>query len=168
MRKLLAIDPGYATGISMWFVPNDAPIERKGFLLISGGADAFIDWLLFDDLLDEFDDVVDQNIVVVEKYVDDGRTSHDPNALEIQGFLKGFDRAQGNQADKVWDFYWQRNSMKNTKNGDKLLKQHGYWLTGKQVGWKDGRDVNDSQLHALAWAKNNHRPSQEYFFPRGN
>lgn len=153
MNRLLAIDPGWATGISVWRVPEDEPIEREAYWLVKGGPSGFDEWwteVFWDD--DRFE-------IVCEQFIQDGRSPKvDPNALQIEGYLMG-----------VWgidEVIWQRNSMKNTKSGDKLLKQHGYWLKGSEVNWKDGRDVNDSQLHALAWAKNNHAPSQEFFFPK--
>jgi hypothetical protein len=151
MRKLLAIDPGWATGVSRWTIPDDGPIEREAYWLLKNGPDGFDQfWVDFSEWTD---------IVVCESYLSDGRAPvPDPNALHIEGYLMG-----------VWgrdEVVWQRNAAKVTV-GDKLLKQHGFWLTGKQVGWKDARDVNDSQLHALSWAMSNHRPSQSYFWPKG-
>lgn len=158
MHSLLSIDPGWATGISLWRVPDDEPIERLTYWLIAGGIEAFSFWFenvfLGDNRFDR------EDILVCEEFIQDGRTPKvDTNALLIQGYLMG--------AWGIDDVVWQPNVMKNAKTGDALLKQHGLWLTGKQVGWKDGRDVMDSQLHALAWAKNNHAPSQEFFFPKG-
>ncbi len=160
-KYLLAIDPGWATGASLWRVPEDEPIERMAYWLIDGGPDAFEEWWQSEtwNVDEKGFYVVDDLEIVCEKFVQDGRTPRvDPNALLIEGFLRG-----------AWgkDYItWQRNSAKTTV-GDKLLKQHGFWLTGKQVKWTDGRDVNDSQLHGLHWAMNNHRPSLEYFWPKG-
>jgi len=157
-KRLVAIDPGKATGVSVWRVPGDEPIERIDYKLIQGGADGFIEWMLFEP--------EDADIFVVEQFIQDGRTPRvDPNALQIEGFLKGYELVQKDKEHPIWEFHWQRNAAKGIV-GDKVLKQHGYWLTGKQVGWTDGRDVNDSQLHALYWAKLNHRPSLEYYFPK--
>jgi len=154
MHKLLSIDPGYATGVSLWSVPDDEEIEREAYFLVSGGIDGFEEWWW--SIASYFPD---ETILVCESFIQDGRTPKvESDALQIEGFLRG--------VYGVENITWQRNSMKNARNGDRLLKQHGLFLTGKQVGWKDGRDVNDSQLHALAWAKNNHAPSQEYFFPK--
>lgn len=156
MRKLLAIDPGWATGVSLWRVPDDEPIEREAYWLLKNGPDGFNDF--WEEKMN-FQAMLDTEIVICEIYLSDGRAPvPDPNALHIEGYLMG-----------VWgreEVVWQRNGVKVTV-GDKLLKQHGFWLTGKQVGWKDARDVNDSQLHALSWAMNNHRPSQEFFWPKG-
>ena len=142
----------------MWIVPDDEPIEREAYLLVQGGIEGFDEW--FSNTFWDDDRFTRDDVMVCEEFIQDGRTPKvDTNALLIQGYLIG-----------AWGFNdvkWQRNAMKNAKTGDALLKQHGLWLTGKQVGWKDGRDVNDSQLHALAWAKNNHAPSQDYFFPKG-
>lgn len=149
-RTLLSIDPGWATGVSLWTVPDDEPIERQAYWLVVGGPEGFNEWWRNDGPW--------VDLVICEEFIQDGRTPKvDTNALQIEGYLMG-----------VWGIdrvIWQRNAMKNTKTGDVLLKQHGLFLTGKLVHWKDGRDVNDSQLHALAWAKNNHRPSQEFFWP---
>lgn len=149
--RLLSIDPGKATGVSYWNVPKDEPMSRIDYELITDGIDGFIQYWNYDLPIAE--------ILVFEKYVEDGRASHELDAIMIQGLVMG-----------TWDrffneVYWNRNSKKSNI-GDKLLKQHGFWLTGKQVGWEDGRDVNDSQLHALGWGKDHHRPTTEFFFPK--
>lgn len=148
LRTLLAIDPGWATGWSYWRVHEDEPIERVDFGLISGG------WHAFEQFLDNADYWVDE--WVLEDFIQDGRaTQVDENAFIIKGMLIGMLGSR--------NLTLQRNALKRLAP-DNLLKQHGYWVTGKQVGWKDGNDVNDSQRHALAWAHANHRPSQEFFW----
>jgi hypothetical protein len=150
-KRLISIDPGYATGVSVWRVPDDEPIERVDYELIPGGIEGFIYWWNFD--------LPNAHTLVFEEYVPDGRDGHEIDAIEIQGLVRG-----------TWDhsfneIFWHRNGKKKII-GDRLLKQHGFWLnSGKLVGWTDARDVNDSQLHALAWAHANHRPSQEFFWP---
>ena len=154
-KLLLSIDPGLATGISLWRVPSNEPLERVDYWLVKDGLRGFMSWV-YDHFLDGF------SFVVLEEFIQDGRTPRvDTNALEIQGYLKGTSQFLWPENQKL---YLHRNSRKTTV-GDKLLKQHGFWLTGRDVAWTDGRDVNDSQLHALAWAKDNHAPSREYFWP---
>lgn len=34
---------------------------------------------------------------------------------------------------------------------DTLLKDHGLWVTGKDVGWEDGRDANDAMIHLIGY-----------------
>lgn len=154
---LLAIDPGFATGVSLWRVPEDEPIERMAYWLIQNGPDGFDEfWTNGSGILDY---IWDNLTVVCEKFIQDGRTPRvDPNALQIEGYLMG--------AWGINEVTWQRNGAK-ASIPDRFLRQHGFWLTGKQVGWKDADDVNDSQRHALHWAMNNHRPSQEFFWKKG-
>jgi hypothetical protein len=152
VKRLLAIDPGFATGISLWRVPEDEPIERESYWLVPGGINGFLEWYLL--AYPDFD------FLVAEEFIQDGRTPRvDVNALEIQGWLKGWDKMND------WEIFWQRNAMKRHAP-DKLLKQHGFYVTGKQVAWIDGKDVNDSFRHALAWAKINHRPTLEFIWPK--
>lgn len=153
--RLLAIDPGQATGWSLWELPDDGPMERLSYGLIQGGWEGFDEWWESNDI----DGIrhIDVDTVVCEDYIPDGRaTQIDPNALLIKGYLGGY---LGKE-----NVTYQRNAVKITV-GDKLLKQHGFWLTGKQVGWKDARDVNDSELHALGWGKINHLSTTKYFWP---
>jgi hypothetical protein len=110
-KRLISIDPGYATGVSVWRVPDDEPIERVDYELIPGGIEGFIYWWNFD--------LPNAHTLVFEEYVPDGRDGHEIDAIEIQGLVRG-----------TWD--------------------HSF---------------NEIQLHALAWAHANHRPSQEFFWP---
>lgn len=152
--RLISIDPGYATGVSYWLVPEDSFMERIDYELIVEGIDGFIQWWNYY--------LPEAHTLVFEQYVDDGRASHELDAIMIQGLVAGTWDLRG--FSEVW---WNRN-VKKDNVGDKLLKQHGFWVTGSMVGWSDGRDVNDSMLHALDWGKTHHRPTQEYFWPHRN
>jgi len=151
-KYLLSIDPGKATGVSYWRIPEDEPMERFDFELVTDGIDGFIQyWNYY---------LPEAQTLVFEEYIDDGRASHELDAIMIQGLVRGTWDLRG-----FSDVHWNRNSKKGNV-GDRLLKQHGLWLNGSDVGWTDGRDVNDSQLHALDWGKSYHRPTQKFYWPK--
>lgn len=159
-RALLSIDPGKATGVSFWLVPQNKPIERINYQLVQDGLLGFSKWFAN---FTGFAYAFKWDLIILEEFIQDGRTPKvDLNAIEIQGYLK---------ADALFnkdkELVLHRNSKKTTV-GDKILKDNNLWVTGKQVDWADGRDVNDSQLHALAWGKENHKPTLEHFWPNKN
>jgi hypothetical protein len=144
MRRLLSLDPGQATGWSSWVVPDDAPMLRTGYGLVPGGIVGFTKWwwkagrVLCDGPHD---------VLVCERF--------EQEPVKIEGLV------YGTAPNRV---IWQRNDVK-PQVPDALLKEHGLWITGKPVGWKDGQDVNDAQRHALAWGKFDHLPTLTGYWP---
>ncbi len=154
--NLLAIDPGKITGISTWQGSERTALTRTGVGVIPGGIDGFLEWEL--DWGEENDNFLADyyDVVVIEGYRMDNRVQadRDGNALQIIGAVKAMfnDKRAG-------QLVIQPNTMKKLV-GDDFLKAWNFWVTGGDVGWEDGRDCNDSMLHALAWAKQYHLPSQ--------
>ena len=147
MPRLLAIDPGKATGLAYGYYHDDTPYELwKADTLhegVSGMAFAYWNGGLFDD--------VDE--VLLEGYtVRPGRVG-DPIALEVIGFIKGVCERP----------LIMRQPSDKGKAGvfDSVLKEHGLWQTGKMVNHTDGRDANDTIIHSLRWLifKEKHQPT---------
>jgi hypothetical protein len=149
MTLLLAIDPGKATGVSLWNYEPDAPFERINYWLVQNGSKGFRDWFREADF--------GVAVIVCESFKPDGRTkAPDLNPVRVETVL-----------EVLWgdDVIFQPNTMK-TNVPDALLKKHGLWVTGADVDWVDGRDVNDSQIHALAYAKSiHHVPTIRKYWP---
>lgn len=154
VELVLAIDPGMATGWSMWEMSPEKPMHRLEFGLTADGCEGFLDWLdeIRLDLIDHF---------VIEDFRLAGDTKN-PNleALEIIGGLRAFCRFTGKPAPER-----QHRSLK-PQVSDELLKRHGLWVAPGDTHWVDGRDINDSAIHALLWAKHQeHLPTLERYWP---
>jgi hypothetical protein len=139
LRYLLSIDPGKVTGWSLWTWSKTQPLERVKYGVIPGGVYGFIEW--WRRIEPEPDEIVFERFFLGDDFVND-RTMQ---ASLIEGALLA-------RVDK-------------RAVPDRVLKVHGLWLTGTEVDWEDGRDVNDTQIHALAWAKRQeHEPTLRRYF----
>lgn len=151
--RLLALDPGMATGWSLWAVPEETAMERVNYGLIPGGVAGFVKWARANT-----GGIMAAHRLVVERFVPGpGPLNYEPLKIEgaIQALLEPHQRIT-----------WHLRSDK-AHVPDPLLVQHDLWVTGRdpRVQWEDGRDVNDSQIHALAWGKRHHYPTLERFWP---
>lgn len=155
-ETLLSIDPGEATGWSIWLVDEDRPIQRIEYGVTPNGVEGFLDY--WESRLR----TLRPDIIVFEEFILDGRTKFPPLvARDIQGALVANLRLAGLPGLDL-----QRNSDK-ALCPDAVLAEHGLWLLPSEVDWEDARDINDSQIHAIVWAafKNDHGPTQAAFFP---
>lgn len=160
--RVISIDPGKATGIALGYYDDHHPYSIDGLFLTQDGIRGFRDWWVEnggpDLILDR------ETEVVVEGFVLRGNNFL-PSLLgvEIIGYLKG--------VDPYDTIFWQSRTDKsfswtNKKAADELLKAHGLWQTGKKFNHKDGRDVNDAIIHAIAHMKKiGHQPSIAHYFP---
>ena len=155
---LLAIDPGEVTGWSTWQLEDDAPLTRLDYGLVKGGALGWRSWMSAKMRMRP-------GLIVCERFnPNDGRAgkANYVDHLRIEGGLLVAADALG-----LPDPIWHHNDMKALCS-DATLKSHGLWLTGRdeRIGWQDARDVNDSQRHALAWAKAaGHEPTLLRYWP---
>jgi len=158
--RLLALDPGKVTGWSLWaYDPaKKGHALRLNYGLVPDGVQGFITWW-------NTDRPIPVSRVVCEKFSLDQRTkSPDLTPTYIEGALLALCSVP---------ITWQPTSAKR-KVQDAVLKrtpvngnQVSLWLTGsdKKIRHSDARDVNDSQIHALAYLKGVHRPTAEWLFP---
>lgn len=159
-ESILAIDPGESTGWSLWALEPEYPMQRLECGLVHGGEAGFITFM--EVRLGRFR----PSIVVCEEWnINDGRRGNPRFSLRIEGALMAMTSALG------IELVFQPTSMKDMCR-DSVLKEHGLWITNKQaredpqILWQDARDVNDSQINALAWAKAiGHDPTIEAFWP---
>jgi hypothetical protein len=147
--EFMAVDPGGATGVALGHYDDKTPITFTETFTIPNGAAGFGDWWHNSEA--EY-----REKLIVETFVPRANEFLASVAgVEVIGFIKG----------TTWrDPIWQSRSDKALLTGNKpgvdseaknnaFLKEHGLWLTGKQVGWKDGRDAMDAEIHALVYAK---------------
>lgn len=158
---VLAMDPGGVTGWSLWQYPHASPAMRLNYGLIKNGLDGFLYWS------ERNLGVIQPSLIIFERFNPDlgyGK-SKDYQALEIQGAIKAMARALG------IDLMLHDNSMKALCRDDDLERLN-FWISPEQakvdpaILHVDGRDVNDSQIHALAHAKAvDHEPTVTEFWP---
>ena len=160
-ESILAFDPGDVTGWSLWAYDPDYPVQRLEYGMIHGGLEGFIQFLelrlgrLHPDIL------------ICERFnTEDGRVGRaDLTPIYLEGALAAICSALG------IEIIWQDTYMKSLCTDD-TLRAHGLYIYPKQVKvdpaimHTDARDVNDSQIHVLAYAKStDHEPTIALYWP---
>lgn len=161
MTKLIAVDPGAASGIVTAFYDEVTPLTFDGQYVTHDGVDGFSAWFWDQECpnqsrfeyWEDFEWVCESFVLRANnKFVADLRP------VEIIGLLKG---TLGSEF-----VTWQQRTLKALVP-DKVLKDAGEWVTGKMVGHTDGRDVNDAKIHALAYMmRKHHVPTLRKYFAR--
>lgn len=159
-ESVLTIDPGEATGWSLWALDPKYPIQRLEYGLVKGGTDGFITFMelrlgrLHPDVL-----------IVEDWNRHDPRKGDPTHPLQIKGALMGAASALG------VELIIQPNTMKDQCH-DSVLKEHGLYILPREakvdpaIMHTDGRDVNDTQRHTLGWAKvTEHQPTIALYWP---
>lgn len=151
LNKLLTIDPGVATGIALGWYNEYHPYERTHFWLVKGGVQGFLHWYYA-----EAPNEVYAAEWVSEAFVLSSGNDFVANLESVR--IEGAMAALG--LHPTYQFRTDKALCK-----DEVLKQNGLWVTGKQCGHTDGRDVNDATIHALARMKKlKHRPSLAHYW----
>ncbi len=108
-------------------------------------------------------------VKVVERFVPQSGAEYtlkeeDLAGVEVIGMLR---HALNDPQHIVWRTRGQKSIAGSPEKSDQLLKDHGLWQVGMMADWNDGRDVNDSILHALGYLKDtNHMPTLRKYFKR--
>jgi len=172
---IIAFDPGVSTGISMGRFSENRPFEHVNSWQVSGG----LMGLILGKYLEDFreDSSGNEYHIISEKFVplSGGGFHHTLDSVEplrIEGALI----ARGLMPDYP-DPRWQRASSQvikggrtpaeRKKNSDNLLREHGMWMTGKDVWQPDANDANSATKHILWYMKNTlkHEPTIKEFWP---
>ena len=158
MSHILSIDPGLITGLSIGYYSN-----TEGYSLERAWTRSFQH--LSDDLWNR--DFPAGVLTVIERFVPQSGAEYtlkedDLAGVEVIGMLK-------HRLDHPEKIAWRTRNQKSIagspEKSDQILKDHGLWQTGSMVDWHDGRDVNDSILHALGYLKDiNHIPTLRNYF----
>lgn len=148
MRRLLALDPGSTTGMSIWQYDAETPLTLVGSGQIEGGVDGFLEYMYPDDT----SNWGMWDVIISESFVLDGRTTNpDVTPLHIEGILEAHAHRTGCQ------LRFQRNNFKKHIDND-LLKRNSLYVAGKP-------HAMDSMRHALAYMKTSrHAATLNYYF----
>lgn len=155
-KHVVAFDPGKATGWSRWEYLPEQPLRRLDYGLIPGGLDGFIDWCI------QHHRYLRESTLICEGFVPESMAVEWRIPIRIEGALAAIAAAYA-----VPPPIFQARATKRSVT-DAVLKRSGLWLLNSdpKIGWEDARDVNDSQLHALAWAKHEgHLPTIAALWP---
>lgn len=152
-ESILSIDPGKATGWSSWVIGDEMPMTRVDFGYIS--ATEFVSW--FWDQAPRYDHII------FERFRLGGDVVYPDLSPE---FLRGEAQAVVELHGLPPLIYRYRFQKGEHVVSEEILRRHDLWVTGAPIGWEDGRDVNDSTIHALGWAKeNDHLPTLAAYWP---
>jgi len=153
MTLLLSIDPGKAIGVSYGWYDETAPYRLDYASVLS-----FYE-MSYQIKKGKF---VWGDELVVERFIPQSGGAFtlgedDVAAVEVIGLIK-----HANTASQV---FWHTRADKGPAGMmDGVLKEHGLWKTGSDVNWADGRDVNDSIIHALVNLRNRgHLPTMRKY-----
>ena len=152
MPTLISIDPGRATGVCVGHYDDETPFTVDNASILN-----FEQTMAF---LSECDDLRHFSITefVVESFTlsAGNKFTADLAGVEIIGAIKYLG----------WNVTWQPRTLKALVP-DKVLKDGGLWLTGKDVGHTDARDANDAIIHSLAYLmRKNHVPTLKRYWGR--
>ena len=166
---IMAIDPGQATGIAIGRITEKEPVEVIYTAIVPFGVNGMIDWLEttkegrlitemdcmknYPDMYAEVDFHLD---VVCERFhLRGGKFTPDLEPLRIEGVV----------IDRFGNIVNWHDPVDKGLVGDEFLKEHGFWVTGSQVGHTDGRDANDALLHLFARAmRMRHHPTLKAYW----
>ena len=173
-KFLIAIDPGISSGVATFSYTDTEPatlvaVEQLPFGV--GGIGSLMDTL--------WTHTGTIDTVVCERFVplsEDGfsHTSDSLEPLRIEGALIDRWIMPADYADDRW----QRASCQlitglgsdttRKQASNALLKEHGMWVTGVDVGLPDADDAISAIKHGIYYLKNTlrHRPTIEKFWPR--
>ena len=165
MTTLLAVDPGWSTGISYWNFSDSEPATLRDAWQVEGGVSGFLEWVRSEDIPHDF--------VVSEKFTPrQSLTLRAAEPLLIEGAMIALDIIDPyDPKSPSWNhpaqmyFTGGDDLAEKKKRAHKWLKDKGLYVTGKDVGCKDALDVRSSMLHAMVWFRTRrHLPTLKRFF----
>ena len=138
MFNILSLDPGNATGfVSTEYDPQTATFGDTDMGVLNGLDEAFA-------YIRSYAAIKNRTIVVYEGFdLNPGNEFvADLTGVEIIGALK-----------YAFPHGWlhKRRRSDKVQVSDETLKEHGLWVTGGDVDWEDGRDVNDAWIHLIGY-----------------
>jgi len=149
MKDIVSFDPGYAIGMAVGEFSDTEPLKLVDAMIV--------DYPSFAQLVGPILSGTQADYVVSEKFVlsSGNDFTADLTAVKVEG-----------QLESVFpEIHWRQRSDK-VQVSDDLLKRIGWWKTGEDVEWDDGRDANDAIIHMLGFVafELNHIPTLRAYF----
>ncbi len=149
-KIIYAFDPGLATGMAIGSFSDTRPLTLEDAAIFS-----------YDQMLDLptiMESTESPDVVVSELFVlsSGNEFTAELTAKKVEGILEFTFR----------DAVQYRTRDLKRQVSDDLLRELGWWKTGTDVDWEDGRDANDAIIHMLGYVAFDleHLPTlREYF-----
>jgi len=153
LTNLWSFDFGETTGVSLGFYGPTTAYRLLKAWEVQGGAEGFLDWCRsVDNKMSTLDTVVAERFVLNPGEV--FRFLPDLTGVPIEGILMALSPAP---------IYWRLRAEKTVD--DQILKDHGLWQSGQGTNHDDGRDANDTIVHALGHLRDKyHLPTIRKYF----
>lgn len=165
VNTIVAVDPGWSTGIVWGEVTADTAYVRRGFSQVKGGLELFKVRMM--DLFMDAHGTWGFDFLVCEKWKP-RPIARNYKLIELEPL-----RIEGWLDDLTWAWQWpeQRSlTSAGVKASEEILHRKGLWLTKSQLDPEDRKDaddaddVNAAQLHLLAFLRNQgHTPTIEAY-----
>jgi hypothetical protein len=192
MPFVLSLDTGISSGVALLEYGDDLPATLVEAWQFPGGVKGLADWFFAETIGNSYDtantrwDVeLGVGVSLQSRYGDQiicerftarstsgfSYTTASLEPLECQGFLKAhglmpFDRDDPRWRDpKYMYFAGGKDKADKKKRMHGWLKDHGFYVTGKQLGTPDADDCRSAIAHAIAYLRGiEHGPTlKEYF-----
>ena len=133
-KIIYAFDPGHATGMAIGEFSDDKPLQ-----LIDASVFVYEDILNLPYALNHLDQ---PDYVVAELFELNIGNEFVANleAKKVEGVL-----------EVAFPVVAYRRRGEKNQISDDLLREIGWWKTGAEVNWEDGRDANDAINHMLGF-----------------
>lgn len=169
MTILVAVDPGWSTGLIVGKYSEDDPLKITDRYQIEGGVEAFSGNYKIRSALNMADVVISEKFTPLQSS-GFNLTMRSVEPLRVEGWLVGkgfipdYPGIEWQRPDAMY-FTGGSGVKDKRKRAKQFLKDIGMYVTGSKVGAKDAEDVISATLHALAYMhKIGHLPTLNAYF----
>lgn len=150
------------SGIFWGEYDDDTPLTRTGYMQVPGALEGLLNELYPNPgecWLDEFDAVVCEKFTPRPKEAQWKLEELEPIRIEGAIFLASGGRVHWQDPGRMV-LASGKDQAARKRSGDDVLRRAGWWLTGRDVNYKDANDVNAAAKHALAYMRSiRHEPT---------
>lgn len=157
MTTLMVVDPGQMSGVFFGEFDAATPLMRTGYMQVPGGIQGLVRAL----------SGAHPEVVVSERFSprpNGGRQYHlnELEPIRIEGWIEIMFPRVIWQTPGAMVLKSGATQAERKRRSDDVLRSAGWWLTGKDVDYKDANDANAAAKHALAYMRSiGHAPTIE-------